>query len=75
MKQMKPKVVLKEKNKAFQCKYCNKIYCTTLWRHEKNVRVVKEMIQDIKRVRKLKWRMLYQGENNILKTILKNYSS
>ena len=37
MKQMKTMVVLKEKNKVFQCKYCNKILKsrTTLWRHEK----------------------------------------
>ena len=67
MKQMKTMVVLNEKNKVFQCKYCNKILKsrTTLWRHEKNVMVVKmnETINAVKNeLEKLK------SENNKLKS-------
>ena len=73
MKQMKPKVVLKEKNKVFQCKYCNKILKsrTTLWRHEKKCNSCEEndTIQDIKKeLEKLKMEnAILKGENNILK--------
>jgi len=73
MKQMKTMVVLKEKNKVFQCKYCNKILKsrTTLWRHEKKCNGCKEsdMINDIKKeLEKLKLENAkLKGENNILK--------
>ena len=73
MKQMKPKVVLNEKNKVFQCKYCNKILKsrTTLWRHEKKCNGCEEndTIQDIKKeLEKLKMEnAILKGENNILK--------
>lgn len=73
MKQMKTMVVLKEKNKVFQCKYCNKILKsrTTLWRHEKKCNGCEEsdMINDIKKeLEKLKLENAkLKGENNILK--------
>lgn len=73
MKQMKTMVVLKEKNKVFQCKYCNKILKsrTTLWRHEKKCNGCEEndTIQEIKKeLEKLKMEnAILKGENNILK--------
>ena len=73
MKQMKTMVVLKEKNKVFQCKYCNKILKsrTTLWRHEKkcNGCIENDTINDIKKeLEKLKLENAkLKGENNILK--------
>ena len=73
MKQMKTMVVLNEKNKVFQCKYCNKILKsrTTLWRHEKKCNGCKEnvTIQEIKKeLEKLKMEnAILKGENNILK--------
>ena len=73
MKQMKTMVVLNEKNKVFQCKYCNKILKsrTTLWRHEKKCNGCEEnvTIQEIKKeLEKLKMEnAILKGENNILK--------
>tara|TARA_B100000674_G_C37914090_1_gene949979 strand:- start:281 stop:1153 length:873 start_codon:yes stop_codon:yes gene_type:complete len=73
MKQMKTMVVLNEKNKVFQCKYCNKILKsrTTLWRHEKKCNGCEEndTIKEIKKeLEKLKMEnAILKGENNILK--------